>query len=100
MITPEILELLKQAKELGVKKVEINGMKFEFEDKLEASAPESVPNDQELTYKDLVAAPSPFDELTDEEVLYWSSEYGKELAEQRKADYEESLKDKRSNDLV
>lgn len=87
MQTQEILELVKQAKELGVKKVSINGIDFEFGE-VTVSKPIEV---NTVNEKELVAKPDKYSEMTDEEVLFWASGYGLELEEKRNQEKQKEL---------
>ncbi len=99
MTKQELLELIIAAKELGLKSLEVDGVKVEF------NTNESVKNrylegEQEtLEAKDLVAPISKYDELTDEEILYWSSDYGKELQERRLKEQQENAQ-RKAEDLA
>lgn len=101
MTKQEILDLVKECKDLGLKSIEIDGHKFEFHDNIPTTK-EIKEDSSELTYEQLISKPSPYDELTDEEILFWSTDYGQELAEQRKTQKQEELERKRAvqeNDL-
>lgn len=99
MTKQEILELIKDVKELGLKSIEIEGIKVEFTNNTQTDSVgknSKVPDDQKA--EDLVAKPNPYDELTDEEILYWSSGYGIELSEQRKQEQSDALQRKVEDD--
>lgn len=63
------------AKEHGLKSIEVDGIKMEL------GEPRPDPNAEipDLKAEELVAALSPFDEMTDEEVLFWSTPHYDEL---------------------
>lgn len=87
MTKTEVLELIKEAKELGVSSLKVDGVEIEFSREQSADIPKKKVSENEtadLQAKDLVAPPSPFDILTDQEILFWSCGYGVELEEQRK----------------
>lgn len=95
MTKQEILDLIKDAKELGLKSIEIEGIKVEFTNDTQTSQMGKIgeiPDDQKA--EDLIAKPSPYDELTDDEILYWSSGYGVELSEQRKKEQQDNIQRK------
>jgi hypothetical protein len=72
MTKDERMALINEAKELGLKSVTIEGITYEFNTHIMAKVDE-VP-DVEPT--DIVAPEAFLDQLTDEEVLFWSvSEY-------------------------
>ena len=80
MTKQEILELIKEAKELGLKSIKIGDIAVEF-NSVEESTPKKgyITPQQELEADDLVKPISPLDELSFEEILFWSSDYGIEL---------------------
>ena len=87
----EIIKIMERAKELGISSVKVEG--------LEATM--AIPNIEEKTQepaeviddKDLVALASPFDELTEEELMYWSTPYFDELQENKRHMAEQRQKD-------
>lgn len=86
----EILEFIKEAKELGLKSIEIEGVKVEFGEPSQPVEVNAV-EPEELTAKDLMASLDKFEEISEEEILFWSSDYGLELEAQRKREKEESI---------
>ena len=95
MTKDEILQLIKDTKELGLKSLEVDGVKIEFGDVEVVTKSENHDNivtDEEPKAEDLVVPPSPYDQLTDEEILYWSSDYGQELELARKKEQEDNIK--------
>lgn len=95
MTKQEILELIKDAKELGLKSLEVDGIKVEFTNDTQSDQvgkDSKIPDDQKA--EDLIAKPNPYDELTDDEILYWSSGYGVELSEQRKKEQQDNIQRK------
>lgn len=97
MTKQEILELIKEAKALGLKSLEVDGMKVEFNsnDKTPSQQPATV--QEELTAEELVAKPGPLDEYTDEEILFWSSDYGLDLAAAKTKEHMEKLQRKQED---
>jgi hypothetical protein len=93
MTKNEILELIKEAKELGLKSIKIGDISVEF-NSVEETTKKAIENNLsgELEAKDLVAPPNKYDELTDEEILFWSSDYGYELEAARKKEQEDSIR--------
>lgn len=81
----EIETILSHFKNLGLKSVTIDGITYEFKD-LEKIVNPYVP---ELKPEEIVKPLSPFDELTEEEILYWATPYGKELEARKKAQQEQ-----------
>lgn len=103
MTKQEILDLIKDARDMGLKSIEIEGIKVEFNSnpssiqKPAENRPETM-NNSEVLAEDLVAKPNPFDELTEEEILYWSSDYGVELAEARRKEQLDAIQRKQEDD--
>lgn len=94
MTKDEMIEAIQLAKDMGAKSVEVNGMKIEFPTLVTKPKVDEKLLEDEITIdpKELVAPPSPYDELTDEEVLFWSSGYGIELAEMRMKEREDNIR--------
>lgn len=94
MTKDEMIEAIQLAKDMGAKSVEVNGMKIEFPAIVTRPKVDEKLLEDEITIdpKDLVAPPNPYDELTDEEVLFWSSGYGIELAEMRMKEREDNIR--------
>lgn len=84
MTKAEALELIKEAKSLGLKSIEIDGLKVEFNSSEIPIIKEDI-NDEEL-----VAPMSKYDQLTDEEILFWSSGYGYELEKEKLKEIEDN----------
>ena len=101
MTKEEILQIIKDLKEMGAKRIEVEGIIIEFNEELKSEhKPKELSDPIEPEYKDLIASPSPFDELTDEEILFWSSDYGKELENKRRKELEDSKKDRRHDEFI
>ncbi len=97
MTKQELLELIKESKELGLRSLKIDGVEFEFETSSKQS--QLLPVNDETSNivveaKDLVALPNKYDELTDDEILFWSSDYGVELEAARKKEQQDELQRK------
>lgn len=76
-------ELLKEAKELGLKSIEIDGVRYELGET--TSNVEQKPISEEESKALLKALTStPLDELTEDEVLYYATPYYDELQHQKK----------------
>jgi hypothetical protein len=81
----EVKELMDKAKELGLSHIKVEG----FEASLTAPKAEPAPaptvelSDDEI--KALVSQPSPFDDLSEEEILYFATPYFDELQAQKEA---------------
>lgn len=94
MTNDELMDLIAKAKQLGLKSLKVGDMYLEFHPDT-TEKPETVPTSvakpqaeeiPDLTANDLVAPPSPYDQLSDQEILFWSSDYGVELERQRQQD--------------
>ncbi len=96
MTKQELLELIKESKDLGLHSLKIDGVEFEFE--TSNKQPQNIPVSDDigniLEAKDLVALPNKYDELTDDEILFWSSDYGVELEAARKKEQQDELQRK------
>jgi hypothetical protein len=68
----ELLEIFATARELNMTSVEVDGVKYD----LNTVKQEPV---QELTAEQIVNPMSVFDEMSDEEIQYWSSPYYDEI---------------------
>jgi hypothetical protein len=87
----EILQVMEKAKELGVTNIEVEGFKASFGPtisqvketvpQLSAASPQLVasPVVPELDAEDIMKPMSVFDEMTDEEILFYSTPYYDEL---------------------
>jgi len=73
--TDEILRLMDRAKELGLKQFEVEGLKFSFDEGKVGQNPPTIPVDISEVYKELPV----LDQLTEDEILYWSTPYFGEL---------------------
>lgn len=77
MTPKQQMNLIKQAKELGLASIKIGDVEIVFsQDRTEQKINNAVPD---LEAKDILAPPSPFDDLTDEEVLYFATPHFDEL---------------------
>jgi hypothetical protein len=72
--------LIAEARELGCTEITIEGVKYGIGPAPKAIAPPIT--DEEA--KDLIKAISPFDEMSDQEILYFSTPYYDELQENKK----------------
>lgn len=87
MTKQETLELIHQLREMGAESIEVNGVKVNF-----TNTPQKASlNKDDVPEDELVAKPSPFDQLTDEEILFWSTDYGTELESKRRLEHDESI---------
>lgn len=84
----EILQVLEKAKELGLQHIEVEGFEASFgQPSASAPSPQPTVNPQlgavqpvpERDAEDIVKPMSVFDEMTDEEILYYSTPYYDEL---------------------
>lgn len=71
------MDLINKAKELGLSSIKFGDTELHFNQ----SETKSVQNVTvpDLEAKDILAPPSPFDDLTDQDILYWSTPYFEEL---------------------
>lgn len=78
----EIQKILETAKQRGIASVVIDGVTYNLykEDIVTNDRTKVVPD---LEAKDIVAPMSPFDDLSEDEVMYWHSPYGSELEAMR-----------------
>ncbi len=74
------VELIEFAKEQGLSKVTIDGVDFHI-DKIGQKLPSIV----EASAEDIIRPMNVLDDLSDEEILYWSSGYFEELQAQKDA---------------
>lgn len=85
----EIMKLMNHAKELGVTTVKVDGFEAHLVPKLPPTEPMT-----EIDDKDLVVPPSPFDDLSDEELLYFATPYFDELQAKKQAQAEKIKEEK------
>lgn len=93
MTKEEVFEYIEKARSMGLKSIEVNGIKVEFQSKIvrEVKAnTESIGDDMKA--EDLVMPPNPYDVLTDEEILFWSSDRGIELEMERRKEQLDAIK--------
>lgn len=89
----EIKELMEKAKELGLSHIKVDGFEAQLSPLNQAKL--DVAPMVELTDKEieaLVTQPSPFDDLTDEEIFYYATPYYEELQAKKQA-HAEKLKE-------
>lgn len=77
----EIEELIEMAKRLNLEGIEVDGIKFS----LSPNAKKVASFVEEEKAEDLMKPLSAFDELTEEEIQYWSSPYYDELQAKKEA---------------
>ena len=87
MTKEQRLELINEAKEIGLKSITIDDVVYEFGESKPAEV-EIVPIDPELFARKIAE-----ETFTDEEILYYASPYYDELQEKKKK-HEEHLKTK------
>jgi len=90
MITEEMRQKIKELREMGATSIVIDGLTIGFPANTNNTAME-VP---EVSAEDLVRPPSALDEITDEEILYWSTPYYDELQAMKREKDEEKEKGK------
>ena len=82
----ELIEVMTKAKELGLTSFKAEGIEFSSS---QQDPKPTVEQPQEVTVDDYpIAPPSPWDDLTEEEILYWSCPHGGELEAKRKEQQE------------
>ena len=113
MTSEELIQVMEKAKQLGVKDLTVDGVQIIFNEEhipgslscaafqshnlatTEAAQSHSVP---ERKAEEIVEPLSVLDDMTDEEILYWSCDYGKELEalklqERKQKEEEDALKE-------
>lgn len=80
MIKEQRIELINEAKELGMKSITIDGVVYEIATAHKKVEAEVLTDDQ---VKELLVPASPFDDLSDEEVMYWSTPHFDLIQEQK-----------------
>lgn len=75
----ERIELIEEAKAMGLKSITIEGIVYEFGEPVKGGGYVA-----DTKAEDLIKPLSVFEEMTDEEILYWSTPYGLELEAKRK----------------
>lgn len=78
----EIVFLMKQAKELGLTTIKVDGFEAQLATPMPIKQPEVM---TDIDDKDLVVPSSPFDDLSDEEILYFATPYYDELQAKKEA---------------
>ncbi len=81
MTKEERLERIQEAKELGLKSITIEGVTYELQITYNPNI--VTPNLSEDQIKALMNPASPFDELSDDEVLFWSTPHYDEIQKQK-----------------
>lgn len=81
MTAKKRLQLLKEAKELGMKSIEIDGVKYELSEQKTAQPVQELSEDQ---VKSLFSDTKVLDEMSDDEVLYWATPYYDQLQHEKK----------------
>ena len=86
----ELKEILEQAKEFHVKQVEVDGVKYTLDSQIGFPKLQAV---ADLKADEIVSPLPAFEEYTDEEILYWSTDYFDELQAKKKAMQEQKNSD-------
>ena len=79
----EIVEVMQRAKELGLKHVKMDGFEAFFEDLKRDVPTQIVPHAEPVTDESAFKHMSILDEITEDEVRYWSTPYYDELQAQK-----------------
>jgi len=84
MTADELMKLMEKFKDLGLASFEVDGIKMtaSIDNK---PAKIKIAETQELEAKDIVSPISVFDELDEEDILYWSTPYWDVLQEKKEA---------------
>lgn len=83
MTAGEVLQILEKAKDLGITHLKMNGIEADYAPRVsQKHGSETVPD---LKPEEIVALPSPFDNLSDEELLFYATPYGLELEAKKEA---------------
>lgn len=80
--------LIKEARELGLKSIEIDGVTYNFDDPKSKTVPT-------LEAKDIVNPMSALDDLSEDEILYYATPYYDEMQHNKKI-REQQLKDEQT----
>lgn len=84
----EVMKLMDHAKELGISKIKVEGFEAELSHLNQTPAPAQTGTIADLSdeeIRELVIPPSPFDDLSDEEILYFATPYYDELQAKKEA---------------
>jgi hypothetical protein len=79
----EIMAVMEKAKELGTQSLEVEGVKISFEKGFRPKA--DLPMTTEVPLNEVFKGSSVWDEMSDEELLYYATPYYDELQEKKKA---------------
>jgi len=94
MTKEQRLELINEARELGLKAITIEGVVYDLSVDKVVDKPRLVPD---VEAKEILSPMSILDEYTEEEILYWSTPEFDEI-QRRKEQHAEYLKNKEVND--
>lgn len=84
----EIIQVMEKAKELGVSTLKVEGVEIALGQVNTGNIPTAKPSQpipEELKPEDIMAPMSVFDELDEEELLYWSTPYYDEIQAKKQA---------------
>lgn len=76
MTPKQQMNLIKQAKDLGLASIKIGDVEIVFSKDRTEQKTHAVPD---LEAKDILVPPSPFDDITEEEILYFATPFYDEL---------------------
>lgn len=79
----EILQVMEKAKELGLKHVKMDGFEASFDDLKQEVPTHIVQNPEPVTDESSFKHGSILDEITEDEVKYWSTPYYDEIQAQK-----------------
>lgn len=115
----DIIDLMTKSRDLFVSRIRIGDFEVHFDTNRDVKEPQIAihttgymqnlgpgnvshavstfpPTVKDEKFEDLIKPVSPFDELTEDEIMYWGTAYGDELIAKRKA-REEELKQEKMN---
>lgn len=96
MTAKDVLEILEKAKDLGIVHLKMNGIEADYAPRVSPKhGSETVP---EVKFEEIVAPASPFDNLSEQEILYYAVPYGLELEAERLAQIERAKEGPHGND--
>ena len=93
----DIIELMNKAKEMGLSSIKTPDFEANFGNAaiIQYQA-DPQPDNEDEKFEDILKPASPYDELSEEEILYWGTSYGEELIRKRLAREEEIKQETRA----
>lgn len=85
-LTPEEIQArIRIAKDMGCQSIEIDGIAYKFFDPSKTYPAQAIASVPDARAEDLIKPESVFDQISDEEVLYWSTPYYDQLQADKEA---------------